>query len=59
MNRGSPMRLLLFGMLSFGFNEAPIHESGKYPAAEAHSLQSGRFNEAPIHESGKSRQTRF
>ena len=35
------------------FNEAPIHESGKYrlPVSALRSLYS--FNEAPIHESGK------
>ena len=38
-----------------GFNEAPIHESGKFGETAHRELDSGRgFNEAPIHESGKS-----
>ena len=36
------------------FNEAPIHESGKFRSARAWSLRGPCFNEAPIHESGKS-----
>ena len=35
------------------FNEAPIHESGKYRSQGCHLLATARFNEAPIHESGK------
>ena len=40
----------------FGFNEAPIHESGKSPSASAAKPSISCFNEAPIHESGKSRE---
>ena len=37
-----------------GFNEAPIHESGKCGRARERVMgKSVRFNEAPIHESGK------
>ena len=35
------------------FNEAPIHESGKWLPNAAKTADFGRFNEAPIHESGK------
>ena len=36
------------------FNEAPIHESGKYHDARTMVAgQANGFNEAPIHESGK------
>ena len=35
------------------FNEAPIHESGKYIVMAAQNVYYCRFNEAPIHESGK------
>ena len=35
------------------FNEAPIHESGKFPPARPTKGNSTSFNEAPIHESGK------
>ena len=39
-----------------GFNEAPIHESGKCTAiASSGPLSMRCFNEAPIHESGKLR----
>ena len=36
------------------FNEAPIHESGKYGSCTRIGRAGGSFNEAPIHESGKS-----
>ena len=36
-----------------GFNEAPIHESGKSPRYQPRRDRPARFNEAPIHESGK------
>ena len=53
MNRGSPDYVEVFIQDLLGFNEAPIHESGKYrPRRPEWSLASG-FNEAPIHESGK------
>ena len=35
------------------FNEAPIHESGKYTVADTFRRIAYCFNEAPIHESGK------
>ena len=37
-----------------GFNEAPIHESGKCVGQSESRADLGCFNEAPIHESGKS-----
>ena len=40
---------------SQGFNEAPIHESGKFASGIAVVRQLLCFNEAPIHESGKYR----
>ena len=54
MNRGSSA--FANGLPSGGlrFNEAPIHESGKWAATRRPAPYSGRrFNEAPIHESGK------
>ena len=55
MNRGSDPRPNKHRGTLAAFNEAPIHESGKYrPLAEAPAAGSARFNEAPIHESGKS-----
>ena len=36
------------------FNEAPIHESGKWRTGRHDQAGRTRFNEAPIHESGKS-----
>ena len=36
-----------------GFNEAPIHESGKLCFRSERRGASLSFNEAPIHESGK------
>ena len=41
---------------SHGFNEAPIHESGKSGQRAAAGGTCQGFNEAPIHESGKSLQ---
>ena len=55
MNRGSKRVQAAFTAIEpTRFNEAPIHESGKYSlrmstAATVHCS----FNEAPIHESGK------
>ena len=40
--------------MATSFNEAPIHESGKYAFSMWIHTDSVRFNEAPIHESGKS-----
>ena len=53
MNRGSSSRPVANAKPILGFNEAPIHESGKYRRHDPPSDPSGRFNEAPIHESGK------
>ena len=53
MNRGSAFRLACLQSRRTGFNEAPIHESGKYQAASHAHLKRTCFNEAPIHESGK------
>ena len=55
MNRGSASggRFLPGG--GGGFNEAPIHESGKSVGRGRLEDESTSFNEAPIHESGKSR----
>ena len=39
--------------MTMGFNEAPIHESGKCESATQRWVFGSRFNEAPIHESGK------
>ena len=36
------------------FNEAPIHESGKFSHCRSPRRRLSCFNEAPIHESGKS-----
>ena len=35
------------------FNEAPIHESGKFADDSGRPTATTGFNEAPIHESGK------
>ena len=54
MNRGSASaagQRLGYGL---GFNEAPIHESGKSAHRTNWSTNASGFNEAPIHESGKS-----
>ena len=54
MNRGSfPSESRSFPD-SLCFNEAPIHESGKYQSRQRGDGPRRRFNEAPIHESGKS-----
>ena len=53
MNRGSPVSLALMPTCYAGFNEAPIHESGKWHWLRSPFSRLGRFNEAPIHESGK------
>ena len=57
MNRGSRCRVVGQRDRLARFNEAPIHESGKYGNAfgSGTSKRNG-FNEAPIHESGKSMQ---
>ena len=53
MNRGSRSRLWQPGRGPWRFNEAPIHESGKWCAAAKIIPRCAGFNEAPIHESGK------
>ena len=55
MNRGSVGWVKDSLLHRLGFNEAPIHESGKFPTS-CSPVGCGRasFNEAPIHESGKS-----
>ena len=42
------------GSEDVGFNEAPIHESGKCEENRLRKSNPVGFNEAPIHESGKS-----
>ena len=54
MNRGSVVEFDLNAVVHDCFNEAPIHESGKYGTATDAARREARFNEAPIHESGKS-----
>ena len=54
MNRGSVTQTGFAGSMTQGFNEAPIHESGKCPPEEGDEDYESGFNEAPIHESGKS-----
>ena len=54
MNRGSPTNCLNSRVSGAGFNEAPIHESGKLRRDMRDLLHEICFNEAPIHESGKS-----
>ena len=54
MNRGSAILSCLFMVSPSCFNEAPIHESGKYLGTWPPHGGARRFNEAPIHESGKS-----
>ena len=59
MNRGSKASLARPPSSQPGFNEAPIHESGKLcQSGERCRTVAPRFNEAPIHESGKSRACR-
>ena len=53
MNRGSERVYWSDGSWSWRFNEAPIHESGKYGCSRSAAKSEHRFNEAPIHESGK------
>ena len=54
MNRGSYDTSPAFASGPTCFNEAPIHESGKYCLLHGDRNRFRRFNEAPIHESGKS-----
>ena len=58
MNRGSPLASRGPSCRAAGFNEAPIHESGKYASVDRLLRPLAGFNEAPIHESGKSRSFR-
>ena len=53
MNRGSKVRPVRAVRLPMGFNEAPIHESGKCRTYTPWATGDVCFNEAPIHESGK------
>ena len=53
MNRGSGRLVPLDPAFLDGFNEAPIHESGKSSTARPGPPRTSGFNEAPIHESGK------
>ena len=53
MNRGSDGSQARPGGHWRGFNEAPIHESGKSETKCKLAPSLGSFNEAPIHESGK------
>ena len=53
MNRGSSGGARRLGSRATGFNEAPIHESGKCPHSPTSRSGPHCFNEAPIHESGK------
>ena len=55
MNRGSVSAREARAHPDYGFNEAPIHESGKSERRGRRRRPGFRFNEAPIHESGKSR----
>ena len=54
MNRGSSGVERREAAHETGFNEAPIHESGKWFGCAIGPEAINRFNEAPIHESGKS-----
>ena len=54
MNRGSGDVVLMHDLAMLGFNEAPIHESGKSFSPRRPAPGNTCFNEAPIHESGKS-----
>ena len=58
MNRGSFDALCEAVGMDRGFNEAPIHESGKCASVQRLRAGGKRFNEAPIHESGKCGRTR-
>ena len=53
MNRGSRRDPGETGATARAFNEAPIHESGKWHSRETNGNMPRAFNEAPIHESGK------
>ena len=53
MNRGSRAGDRTANRRRNRFNEAPIHESGKWAAGTPAALNCLGFNEAPIHESGK------
>ena len=53
MNRGSPDSVAGLHRQTTRFNEAPIHESGKYRSRDREGVNAAGFNEAPIHESGK------
>ena len=55
MNRGRARVRTRAAASSLGFNEAPIHESGKGIVGRPLADRMGGFNEAPIHESGKER----
>ena len=55
MNRGSDETRPPPPSQPCGFNEAPIHESGKSALAVRVAQGWKGFNEAPIHESGKLR----
>ena len=54
MNRGSQTAESDHAGAVAGFNEAPIHESGKCSVFRRNLAVYFGFNEAPIHESGKS-----
>ena len=54
MNRGSAALTSPEPSQGLGFNEAPIHESGKSCSGGTRCAWLDCFNEAPIHESGKS-----
>ena len=53
MNRGSATRARAALLSGRCFNEAPIHESGKWARRGCDPRRHVGFNEAPIHESGK------
>ena len=53
MNRGSTLWVRSSSTSLSGFNEAPIHESGKWIRSSSCRSSLPGFNEAPIHESGK------
>ena len=53
MNRGSRRSQPTSSGNRWCFNEAPIHESGKWRTSASLRVPSSGFNEAPIHESGK------
>ena len=53
MNRGSATGSIRSAGRTDAFNEAPIHESGKWRARWGAADSANPFNEAPIHESGK------